>query len=109
MSKQKHEIEEEVQKTLHFLDEKGELPPDPYFFTRLQQRLEERHREKLTFQTVLKPAFFILLFLANLGTVVWQYTNINEAAEKVRREKLVEVFVQQSNDISTGTNILNLE
>ena len=108
MSTKKTRIDEELEKTLRYLDKEERLQPDPYFFTRLRQRMEEEHKKKITFQTVLKPALLTLIIIANLGTAVWQYDSYQDKIQKERREKLMEVFIGQQANQNNETNILGL-
>lgn len=70
----KENIKSEIEKTLDMLDHKESLPPNPYFYTRVKQRLNEKSRKKFTFAAILKPAFFTALIALNLTTAIW-YTS----------------------------------
>ena len=79
LMKKEEKIREEIEKTLAFLDKKESLPANPFFYTRLRQRLDEKSGRKFTFSGTLKPAFFILLLILNLTTVIW-HLDLNEPA-----------------------------
>ena len=70
----KEKIEQEVEKTLAMFDKKTDLKPNPYFYTRVKQRIEEKRKPKYSVAAILKPAFFTMLLVLNVTTVVW-YTN----------------------------------
>lgn len=67
-------IQNEIDKTLGLFDKKESLPPNPYFYTRVKQRLNERTKERFSIFSVLKPAFFTALIALNLTTAIW-YTS----------------------------------
>ena len=70
----KEKIQSEIDRTLDLFDQKESLPPNPYFYTRVKQRLNEKSRKEFSFSAVLKPAFFTALVALNLTTAVW-YTS----------------------------------
>jgi len=74
MSK-KERIQKEIDKTLGLFEQHESLPPNPYFYTRVQQRLIEKLRKEYSFSTVLKPAFFTALIVLNLTTAIWYTTS----------------------------------
>lgn len=73
MNKQE-KIQNEIDKTLGLFETKESLPPNPYFYTRIKQRLNERSKKKFSVFSVLKPAFFTALIALNLTTAIW-YTS----------------------------------
>lgn len=70
MSK-KDTIGREVQKTLELLDHPDSLPPNPYFFSRVQARLEEQRRTQNRFFAILRPVMVSAMLLLNIGTAAW--------------------------------------
>jgi len=70
----KETIQNEIDKTLGLFDEKESLPPNPYFYTRVQQRINEKSRKEFSIFGLLKPAFFTALIALNLTTAIW-YTS----------------------------------
>lgn len=70
----KENIQNEVDKTLGLFDKKESLPPNPYFYTRVQQRINEKSRKEFSIFGILKPAFFTALIALNLTTAIW-YTS----------------------------------
>lgn len=73
MNKQE-KIKNEIDKTLGLFDKAESLPQNPYFYTRVQQRLNERSRKGFSVAGILKPALFTALIALNLTTAIW-YTN----------------------------------
>lgn len=73
MNKQE-KIQNEIDKTLGLFDKKESLKPNPYFYTRIKQRMEEKRKPKISIVGVLKPAFFTILLALNLTTAIW-YTS----------------------------------
>lgn len=67
-------IEKEIDKTLAMFEKKESLTPNPYFYTRVKQRLDDRKKKRFTISDILKPAFFTLLIILNLTTAIW-YTS----------------------------------
>ena len=64
-------IRSEIDKTFDLLDQKDLLPPNPYFYTRVKQRIEEKLKRKSNLSNYLKPVFFMFLLILNLTTVIW--------------------------------------
>ncbi len=81
-------IEEEVEKTLQALDDHQPIEANPYFMTRLMQRIENEKAEaeaeaeaaKLNFKwsKVWQPALFAMLIVVNLFTFYNLSSNTNE-------------------------------
>ncbi|MDX1699102.1 MAG: hypothetical protein R3250_00725 [Melioribacteraceae bacterium] len=99
----KEKIQNEIDKTLGLLDQKESLPPNPYFYTRIMQRLDEKKRKEFSFSNILKPALFTLLLVLNLTTIVW-YTSPEELTDQTESEiALVDVLksdLNLDNDLS---------
>jgi len=66
-------IEEHVRQTLDAFEQAEKLPPNPYFFTRVQARLK-RKEKSFTIAHVVKPAVIALLLILNMITV-FRYFN----------------------------------
>jgi len=73
----KEKIQNEIDKTLGLFEQHELLPPNPYFYTRVQQRLREASKKEFSFSTILKPAFFTALIALNLTTAIW-YTSTDD-------------------------------
>lgn len=70
MNKQ-DKIQNEIDKTMGLLDKTESLPPNPYFYTRVKQRLNEKSRKKHPILGILKPVLFTALIALNLTTAIW--------------------------------------
>jgi hypothetical protein len=64
--KSKQQIEAEIDRTLQQFEPSEKLPENPWFATRLQQRIETEPNERITFAAVLKPAILVLLLAVNI-------------------------------------------
>ena len=99
----KEKIQNEIDKTLNLLDQKESLPPNPYFYTRIKQRLDEKKRKEFSISNSLKPALFTLLLVLNVTTIVW-YTGSEELTELTESEiALVDILkgdLNLENDLS---------
>ncbi len=84
MNKQ-NKIKNEIDKTLDLFDKKESLPPNPYFYTRVKQRLNEKSKKKFSVFSVLKPAFFTILIALNVTTAIW-YTNSDSLTISTRTD-----------------------
>ena len=101
----KEKIEEEIRKTLDVFEQKESLPPNPYFFTRVQQRINERSGSKSTTMEFLKPALLTFLLLINVGTFIWYF---NSSANYSSAEKQQELIEYLSSDLNLNTNQNNI-
>ena len=108
MNKQE-KIENEIDKTLGLFEKKKSLPPNPYFYTRIQQRLNERQKKKFSIFSVLKPAFFTALIALNLTTAIW-YTRSNSLTINTETDlELVDILKSDFNLESDQTENLLFE
>ena len=101
----KEKIEEEIRKTLEVFDQKQSLPPNPYFYTRVQQRINERSGSKSTTMGFLKPALLTILLLINVATFIWYN---NSSANYSSAEKQQELIEYLSSDLNLNTNQNNI-
>lgn len=101
----KEKIEIEVNKTLEMFDKKESLTPNPFFITRIKQRINESSNNEKSFISILKPAFFSLLIVINISTAVW-YSTSTVSIQK-GSSNLTEVLSSDLNLTETNTtNIL---
>ena len=69
-------VEEEIEKTMDLLDNVGKLEPNPYLFTRIKTRLDERGekntqlKEEGSFAVKLLPALMVLLVVFNFFSII---------------------------------------
>ena len=66
----KKKIEHEIEKTLGMFERKEAISSNPYFYTRVKQRIDEKSKNEFSVFGVLKPAFFTLLVVLNLTTAI---------------------------------------
>ena len=101
----KEKIEEEIRKTLDLFEQKQSLPPNPYFYTRVQQRIRERSGSKSTIMGFLKPALLTILLLINAATFIWYF---NSSANYSAAEKQQELIEYLSSDLNLNANQNNI-
>jgi len=84
MSKSKN-IQSEVEKTLNSLDNWKKIEADPYFYTRLSVRLENRAQPKLFSwffdSPILRPALIAIALLINVLSVSYLLSSNNNVAK----------------------------
>ena len=112
-------IDQEIQKTLDLLEQPETLPPNPFFYTRVKQRLDEetRPRRKSIVAVVLKPALMTLLLAMNVGTAIWYLSGttgtasetVAEATSSQPRQELIQLLVNDFQLNSTQDNWITLE
>jgi len=88
----KEKIEQEISKTLEQFDQAEKLPPNPYFYTRVQARLEEKKRQQNVFFAILKPALIIALVAVNMSTAIWYLGGTEQKDQTNSRQELVEIL-----------------
>ena len=80
MRKENKNFESEVDKTLKSLDQWQRPSSNPYFFSKLQERIQaDKQPVTVGIFTWLQPAFFALLIAFNLFTI---YNFINQPGEE---------------------------
>jgi hypothetical protein len=105
MNKQ-NKIEVEIEKTLDLFDKKELLPPNPYFYTRVKQRLNEKKKMEFSIYSVLKPAFFTALLALNLTTALWYTSSDNLIINTESDIELVDILKSDFNLESDQTENL---
>lgn len=84
----KHEerIKEEAEKTINLLDEIKELEPNPFLYTRIQQRLDERNAVpagKLKTRRIFQTAFLLIILIINTFTIVNYVTSTDSTSQQI--------------------------
>ncbi len=102
MNKQ-DKIDQEIRKTLDLFEHKNDLPANPYFYSRIRQRLVDR-KSKPSLLAVLKPALFTLLVMANIGTLYW-VVDSRQAGMSEPQVQLIDVLANDLN-LEQGNNTL---
>lgn len=78
MDKEKR-ILDEVEKTLHAMDNLEDLESNPFLYTRLKAEIESRNIEqapaKAKSRIFLKPVFLLIVILFNLITTVYYFNS----------------------------------
>ena len=108
MNKQE-KIQNEIDKTLGLFDKKEPLPPNPYFYTRVKQRLNEKTKKEFSMFRGLKPACFTALIALNLTTAIW-YTSSDSLVISAETDlELVDILKSDFNFESDQTENLLFE
>ncbi|MBD3289490.1 hypothetical protein GF337_11860 [candidate division KSB1 bacterium] len=96
----KQRIENEIKRTLEQLDHQENLPANPYFYTRIQQRLEDRRKRRNAYYGILRPAWIVLLVAINLSTALWYFSG-SESRQMDKRQQLIQIL---SDDLEIAQN-----
>lgn len=105
----KEKIQSEIDRTLDLFNQKESLPPNPYFYTRVKQRLNEKSRKEFSFSALLKPAFFTALIALNLTTAVWYTSSENLTNQTDSQIVLADILISDFNLDSEQTENLLFE
>lgn len=91
----KQKIEQEIEKTLEQFEQAERLPGNPYFYTRVQARLDESEpaKRKTLIPAVLKPVFLGLLVSLNVLTAV--YFLSGNSTQTADRSDLLSEFARE--------------
>ena len=108
MNKEK-KIEHEIEKTLRMFERKDSIPSNPYFYTRVKQRIDEKSNKEFSVFGVLKPAFFTLLVVLNLTTVIWYTSSIDSTNGTETDSELVDILKSDFNLDSDNNESLIFE
>lgn len=90
-------IEREINKTLEQFEKAERLPANPFFFTRVQQRINERSSKHPAIYGFLKPALVTGLLAVNILTFVWYFTVSNANDTTSSRQELIEMLSDDLN------------
>ena len=104
----KEKIEREIQKTLDQFENAEQLPPNPYFFTRVQARFEETGKQQSVFSAILRPALLTALVFINLSTAIWYISGTNQTEQFETRQELVEILASDLKLDNNQSNILDI-
>ncbi len=102
----KEKIEQEIRKTLDQFDRAEHLPANPFFYTRVQARLDEQRRKRSIYSTILKPALLTSLVVINLGTAVWYFGGSGQSDSQ---QELIEILAGDLNLDENQTNLFTIE
>jgi hypothetical protein len=70
MKDQNKNIQTEIEKTLACFDRLEKIKATPYFFTRLEARLETRRRTNTRLRGILQTAWMIALIVINIFSII---------------------------------------
>jgi hypothetical protein len=101
----KEKVEEQIRKTLDVFEQKQSLPPNPYFYTRVQQQIKERSENKSRTLGFLKPALLTLLLLINLGTFIYYLSSAENYSATEKQQEIIQLL---SSDLNLNTNQNNI-
>ena len=102
----KDKIEQEIRKTLDQFDNAEQLTPNPYFYSRVQARLEEQHEQQSFFSMVLRPALVTALVAINISTVVWYFSGNSSQDKTDSRQQLIEILSDDFGLESEQSNLI---
>jgi len=105
----KEKIEQKIRKTLDQFDHAEQLPPNPYFYSRVQARLEEQRRQRSAFSAILRPALLIALVTINLGTAFWYLGGSEQNYQSDTRQELIEILAGDLKLDNKQSNLLIIE
>lgn len=105
----KEKIEQEIRKTLAQFDQAEQFPANPWFYTRVQARLEESRNRRAVLSAILRPALLTALVVINLSTAFWYMTGTTTTVQTDSRQKLVKLLANDFNPDSGQSNLLNLK
>lgn len=105
----KEKIEQEIRKTLDQFEQAVTLPANPYFHTRVRQRLEEQTKTKRTFSAILKPALLMALVVLNLVTAGRYFSGSESSAQTDTRKRLGEILAGDLNLDNKATSLFLIE
>lgn len=104
----KKNIEEEIKRTMDLLDENESIPSNPYFYTRVKQRIEDENATNQKYFAWLKPATLFLLLLINISTITW-YINSGSEIQSESQDGLANILYDDLNLKQESTDIFNLQ
>lgn len=94
-------IEQDIRKTLDQFNDAEQLPPNPWFSTRVMTQLEKQQDKKTVFSAFLKPALLMALVALNLGTALWYLSDSEDSNQSSDRQQLIEML---SGDLKPNSN-----
>ncbi len=107
MDRQKR-IEKEINKTLDAFNLAEKLPHNPYFFSRLQARMEDKPKEKMVFAT-LRPVLLASLLIVNIVTAISYLSSTDIVTQITSEQDPYEIFASDFNLNQTQTDLFNIE
>ncbi|KAA3612658.1 MAG: hypothetical protein DWQ05_18590 [Calditrichaeota bacterium] len=103
----KEKIEQQIRETLDQFEHADQLPPNPFFYTRVKARLDERHQQSHVFFAILKPALLAVLVAMNLSTAFWYVSVDNQVTQVDSHQELIELLGSDLKLDNNQSNILD--
>jgi hypothetical protein len=97
-------VEKLIQKTLEQFEQPETLPPNPYLYTRIRQRLEERRDNRGMLAANLKLALLAVLVVLNIVVAYRHFTGGEWHTRTESRQELIEILAGDLNLDSGHTN-----
>jgi hypothetical protein len=72
-------IQTEIEKTLACFDRLEKIEPNPFFFTRLETRMDEKHKPPGRFRRAFQPAWMVALVVINVVSMVMLFSDRTES------------------------------
>ena len=107
--KDKAAIDAEVLMTLQSLDHLPKVKANPFFYTRLKQRLTSRQQREtastfdVIFQKILRPALVPLLIAVSIGAGIWIGYRPATANRTTYLNSMIETYSLNAPDLSNYT------
>ena len=90
--KKNDKIEQEIGRTLDHFDHAERLPPDPFFYTRLQARLAEKDQQPGVLPLFMRVALLTVLLVVNIATGLWYLGGVSEQSPTDTRQELAGIL-----------------
>ena len=94
MAKSRHDIEEEVNKTLESLDQIERIEGNPFLYTRIQERMRAQSQASSygSYLAILRLSLAAVLLAVNVGGVYSYYKKVQEVKQKVVLENMASEY-----------------
>jgi hypothetical protein len=90
-------VEKLIQKTLDQFEQPDILPPNPYLYTQIRQRLEQKRETKGLLAANLKLALLAVLVLLNIVVAYRHITGMEGYTQTDARQELIEILAGDLN------------
>ncbi|MFA7289967.1 MAG: hypothetical protein WC055_13905 [Melioribacteraceae bacterium] len=103
----KEKIEKQIEKTLEQFNNAEILPPNPFFYTRVEAKIKAKQKSSYVLTEVLKPAMLIVLLAINISTAVW-YLSASEQQEESSQSELIYLLSSDFKSDNSKIDLLNI-
>lgn len=104
----KGRIEQEINKTLEVFDLEEKMPHNPHFFAHLQERMEEKPKERVVFAT-LRPVLLASLLVFNIVTAISFLSDSGITSQEITEQDPYELFANDFNLNQSQTDLFNIQ